>query len=432
MTSLLVALAGILQSQSVDVDKLIKTLDTAVPQQQRFSAEGQKKLDATVQDALKDHNFDNVGIDGIAKLAESGYLGMLMPLRKAVSPRLMVLSNGDKPENARASVFCASFSPDAGSDKAEGIESWVHCIKHALAQPALPGLLKDDASGAGQIFSVVQEMDPKELGKAKPLPSFYPLLKAPMTESAAVSSVGLVDAALEPSSKTSPKDLEETRTLVKAAFDKYALPGATGATATRKLKYYKSVDEYLSGAATTGRLIGHEAPNLRFTWSNTGSIDNLGQLKGKVVVLDFWATWCGPCVRSFPNVRKIQERYKDSPVVILGVTSLQGYHMDRVAKKRIDTKDNPTLEYSLMPGFIKDQNMTWNVAFSTTGCFDPNFGVRGIPHMAIVDSKGVVRYNLLRPYDDPSEEAAKIDGLLKEAGLPVPATPMEKGNWAIH
>ncbi|MGL1488981.1 TlpA family protein disulfide reductase, partial [Vibrio parahaemolyticus] len=69
--------------------------------------------------------------------------------------------------------------------------------------------------------------------------------------------------------------------------------------------------------------------------------------------MDFWATWCGPCVRSFPNVRKIQERYKDSPVVILGVTSLQGYHMDRVAKKRIDTKDNPTLEYSLMPGFIK-------------------------------------------------------------------------------
>ena len=432
MTSLYVALATVLQAQNIDVDLLITTLKAAVPANKQFTADGQKTLTTAVEAAIKDKSFDSLSLDGITKLADSGYLGMLMPLRKAVSPRLMVLGEGSRPENARASVFCATFSPDAGSDKPDALASWLHCVKHALAQPALPSLLKDDTNGAAQIFSVVQQMDPKDLGKANLLHSFNRLLKAPMTESAAASAVSLVDAALDPSSGTSPKVLEETRSLVKAAFDKYAVPTATGATSARKLKYYKSVDDYLDGAAATGKLLGNTAPNLHFTWSDNSAINSLAQLKGKVVVIDFWATWCGPCVRSFPNVRKIQERYKDSQVVILGVTSLQGYHMDRVAKKRIDCKDNPALEYSLMPGFIKDQQMTWNVAFSPDGCFDPNFGVRGIPHMAIVDAKGVVRYNMLRPYDDPSEEAAKIDALLKESGLAVPSIPMEKGNWAIH
>jgi thiol-disulfide isomerase/thioredoxin len=182
-----------------------------------------------------------------------------------------------------------------------------------------------------------------------------------------------------------------------------------------------------------GELIGSIAPELDFIWNSAGmELKNLSDLRGKIVIVDFWATWCTPCVRSFPNIRKLQERYKDYPVVFIGVTSIQGRHIDRVNNKTIDTKGDPEKELNLMKVFIKDQNMTWNVAFTKQKVYNPDYGVRGIPHIAIIDTEGKVRYNKINPGSAPYEEAEKIDALLKEAGLKYPTQPMEKRNYAAE
>jgi len=180
-----------------------------------------------------------------------------------------------------------------------------------------------------------------------------------------------------------------------------------------------------------GKLIGSEAPALHFLWSSDGKYKTLSDLKGKVVVLDFWATWCGPCVGAFPNVRKLQERYKGYPVVILGVTSVQGRHIDRSGEKSksIDCKGDQKKEFRLMKQFMKDLDMTWPVVFTEERVVNPDYGVRGIPHITIIDAAGKVRYNKLSPYLPPYEEAGKIDALLKEAGLKYPKEPMEKVNY---
>jgi thiol-disulfide isomerase/thioredoxin len=175
-----------------------------------------------------------------------------------------------------------------------------------------------------------------------------------------------------------------------------------------------------------GELIGGPAPEVKFIWTSTGaSPKSLADLKGKVVLIDFWATWCGPCVASFPKVRELQDRYKDFPVAIVGVTSIQGFSIERSGPKpqRIDTKGDQQKEFDLMTAFMKDTNMTWPVVFSEDSCFNPSFGVRGIPHLAIIDPNGVVRFNGLRP-GNPAEEAAKIDAILKEFKLAGPAKPM--------
>ena len=172
----------------------------------------------------------------------------------------------------------------------------------------------------------------------------------------------------------------------------------------------------LAGPAGRGELIGNTAPEVNFLWvSDGGTQKSLKDYRGKVVVLDFWATWCGPCVGSFPNVAKLQERYADHDVVILGVTSVQGSHYGGDGPP-VDVEGDPEQEFKLMQEFMGKQRVTWTVAFSDDDVFDPEYGVNGIPHVVLIDPQGRVVENGLHPAMDPEHKHAVIDGLLAKAG----------------
>jgi len=177
---------------------------------------------------------------------------------------------------------------------------------------------------------------------------------------------------------------------------------------------------FLDGAAGRGELIGHNAPAVEFRWK---SVDEpwhcFGCMKGKVVVVDFWATWCGPCVGSFPNVRELVDYYKGYDVVVLGVTSEQGNVIFRDERGRVET-DSFEKECELMAEYVKAMDVTWPVAFTETDVFNPDFGVRGIPHVAIIAPDGKVAYNGMHPAGDMAEKVEKINGLLEKAGLKHP------------
>ena len=182
-----------------------------------------------------------------------------------------------------------------------------------------------------------------------------------------------------------------------------------------------SLERRAKAQEATAALVGQPAPQLHFQWATRPGLKTLADLKGKVVVLDFWATWCGPCVASFPQVRELAAHYQGLDVVVLGVTSIQG-SVTGLEPQRIDTKGDPKKEMALMTDYIKAKDITWTVAFSDEEVFNPDYGITGIPHMVIIAPDGTLRHTGLHPAMPHADKVEKIDALLKEFKLPLVAT----------
>ncbi len=208
----------------------------------------------------------------------------------------------------------------------------------------------------------------------------------------------------------------------KALCDQLRKDYAGQPVAERAEALYASLARDAAIKAARDALVGSPAPELNFTWSSGPEVKKLSDLRGKVVVLDFWATWCGPCVASFPQVRELTAHYAGADVVVLGVTSLQGNIMG-LEPARIDTRNDPAREKELMKTYIKAKEITWTVVFSEEPVFNEAYGVSGIPHMAIVAPDGKVRHTGMHPAEPHASKVAKIDALLKEFGKPLPGQP---------
>jgi thiol-disulfide isomerase/thioredoxin len=86
------------------------------------------------------------------------------------------------------------------------------------------------------------------------------------------------------------------------------------------------------------------APN--FTWTENGTKKSLNDLKGKVVLLNFWATWCGPCKKEMPDLSKIAEEMKDKNFEMIGLNVFQQASAPKVEDY---LKSNP-VSYTMIDG----------------------------------------------------------------------------------
>ena len=109
-------------------------------------------------------------------------------------------------------------------------------------------------------------------------------------------------------------------------------------------------------------------------------------LRGRVVLVNVWATWCGPCRAEMPLLQRMYERHRDRGLVILGLS--------------VDVGDAPVRE------FLRERGVTYPVAVVGPNGLGAFGGVRGYPTSFLLDRDGVVRHEVIGPLAPASLEPA--------------------------
>jgi thiol-disulfide isomerase/thioredoxin len=157
-------------------------------------------------------------------------------------------------------------------------------------------------------------------------------------------------------------------------------------TAMRELKEQQKVAQEKAQAELMARV--EDIKDVKFTAADGREVD-LSKMRGKVVLIDFWATWCMPCIKEIPNVVSTYEKYHDLGFEVVGVTlehpGVTADDTSEVREKKI------TGAREKMIAFARKNNMPWPQHFDAKNERNElavKYGINGIPAMFLLDKEG--------------------------------------------
>ncbi len=151
--------------------------------------------------------------------------------------------------------------------------------------------------------------------------------------------------------------------------------------------------------------VGKVAPDFNLPDLNEKEI-RLSDFRGKVVFLNFWATWCKPCREEMPSMEILYKNFEKDGLVILAIS------IDRVTTK----KD--------IPPFVKALNLTFPILIDSWGQTDKRYKLMGVPETYIIDQQGILREKVIGPRDwTILDNLQVVTQLLKNGTKSVQAAP---------
>lgn len=134
------------------------------------------------------------------------------------------------------------------------------------------------------------------------------------------------------------------------------------------------------------------APPFRLVTSE-GEEMQLDEMQGKVVLLDFWATWCGPCKESLPEIQRIARDYANDPIFVVISVSQDA-------------------DASAWKNFVQKNNMTWPQYRDANNALSSSYGVTSIPHFFTIDTNGILKTEKV---GSNAEIRSLVDDLVRKA-----------------
>ena len=155
------------------------------------------------------------------------------------------------------------------------------------------------------------------------------------------------------------------------------------------------VGSTLAGSAFAADAIGQAAPPFSLPLRGGTAPLGLGKLRGQVVMVNFWASWCGPCREEFPLLDQMYKKYKAMGFTMLGV--------------------NVEPESKDAEGFIAKTPVTFPIVFDKDSAVSKLYHVEGMPSTVLIDRNGVLRW-VHRGYKtgDVDEYLNQVRALLRE------------------
>jgi thiol-disulfide isomerase/thioredoxin len=144
-------------------------------------------------------------------------------------------------------------------------------------------------------------------------------------------------------------------------------------------------------------LIDKPAPEIAGDFAIHGKALRLADLKGRVVLLDFWAVWSPPCRDFLPRLRKLNKDYQDKGLEIVGLTSYYGnYGFDKEALRVKEREEKLTIEeeQSMLKDFAASYKLNYHlqtVPPKELRALYEDYKVTRIPQLVLIDRKGIVR-----------------------------------------
>ncbi len=134
--------------------------------------------------------------------------------------------------------------------------------------------------------------------------------------------------------------------------------------------------------------VGLRAPDFTFPGIN-GKMVSLSDYRGKIVLVNIWATWCPPCVNEMPSMEKLYQKLKDESFEILAV-SIDSLGLEAVAP------------------FMKKHKLTFTALTDSAGTIRIAYGTTGVPESFIIDKDGILVKKIIGPLDWATPEILRF------------------------